>query len=816
MRSKKTNETNSKKVLSILLAGVMLLSIFTAMVPAVSAQYQNDHNLILAGQTDNRVIRGQILKFETANLSENIYKIDGSNVVLMGSAPAATTTAYDSMLLDAGYTYFLDNDDSGTYTGSETKFSVEALQLSFKLKVGTTEVTTVTRDTNITLDITTNMDTANDTVHLMVIDPDNNQKTVDGNGNSLADVSLATLEANDLNTTGWNLGLYTIHIKTNASVSQGLDDETSSKQLEIIAPELTVSVTKDDVTVGETTTLTVQGPASDAVNVISSKANGEFVGGYYQQVNDADIETTQSAATNTSLGEDSTYKVVIKFSAKGTYKLTVNDVTDTTVAEKTVTIRVEEGQLSLDVPSSASVGQKVKIQGTTEIPDGTDVIIISVTDKYGTNQITTDSVTSGSTTIYGKDVNVDDGSFEYELNTGDLSLRAGSYKITAYWTADITVKDMTSIVLKSESIDVSVLDSTISTRDKIRVVGTTTGEPDEVRVLIVAKGIAALKNITVTDDAFEEELDSTDWEWFSPAGTTTAPTTYTPGTYEIYALHPMGGGTFDMDTDTSTNMQRLAAKGFDVFSTILGMTAIDDEVSSATSIGLQYPSLTLDATADVNTDDGLEISGATNRADGTFFILNVDGPGIDETATIEAADGAISATFDTTGWPIGSYHVTAEDIDNTVSDEASFNVVQGVPNIMVDVSVSPSSVDIGETTTVTATAENKGTASGTVSVSLTVDDEEVKAVDLEVAAGATESFTYTYTAVEEGTYTIDANGATATLIVKAPVATAPPTDDTPTATPDATEDPTEPGFEGIFAVTGLLAVAYLVLRRRDN
>ncbi|MDY6960193.1 MAG: hypothetical protein SVK08_13660, partial [Halobacteriota archaeon] len=367
------------------------------------------------------------------------------------------------------------------------------------------------------------------------------------------------------------------------------------------------------------------------------------------------------------------------------------------------------GKLNLDVPSSASVGQKVKIQGTTEIPDGIDKVLISVTDKFNTNQITTDTVPSGSTTLYGKKVNIDDGAFEYELDTGDLGLRAGSYKITAYWVSDTTVKDITSIVLQSESIDVSVLDSTISTRDKIRVAGTTTGEPDEVRLLIVAEGIAAYRDVTVTDDEFEEDLESTDWNWYSPAGATAAPATYSPGTYEIYALHPMGDGAFDMDADTATNMQRLAAKGYDVFQTILSMTAIDDEVGSATSIGIQYPSLALDAIADVNEGDDLEITGATNRADGTFFILTIDGPKADETATVEAADGAISATFDTTGWQTGSYHVTAEDIDNTVADEADFNIVQGVPNIMVDVSVSPTSVEVGEDATVTATAENKGT-----------------------------------------------------------------------------------------------------------
>ncbi|MDY6960011.1 MAG: hypothetical protein SVK08_12750, partial [Halobacteriota archaeon] len=400
---------------------VMLLSIFAAMVPAVSAQYQSDHNLILAGQTDNRVIRGQTLRFQTANTSENIYKIDGTNVVLMQSTPSSSTTDFDSELLDAGYTYFLDNDGSGTYTGSETKFSVEALQLNLKLKVGTTEVASVTRDTNVTVDITTNMDTTNDTVYLMVIDPNNNQKTTDGNGKSIANVSLATLEANGLNTTGWNLGVYTVYIKTNATVAQGLAEETSEKQIQIIAPELTVSVTKEDITVGETTTLTVTGPSSDAVNVISSMTGGVFVGGYYEQVVDVPIETTQAASTNWSLGDDSTYQVVVRFNAKGIYKLTVNDVTDTYVASKSVNIIVEEGEINLDVPSSAKIGEEVKIKGTTTLPDSTDIGII-INDKY--NNVVDSK----------HNVDITNGYFEWDWDTSVM--KAGSYKVIAFWDED--------------------------------------------------------------------------------------------------------------------------------------------------------------------------------------------------------------------------------------------------------------------------------------------------------------------------------------------------------------------------------------------
>ncbi|MBE0516859.1 MAG: PGF-CTERM sorting domain-containing protein [Methanophagales archaeon] len=43
--------------------------------------------------------------------------------------------------------------------------------------------------------------------------------------------------------------------------------------------------------------------------------------------------------------------------------------------------------------------------------------------------------------------------------------------------------------------------------------------------------------------------------------------------------------------------------------------------------------------------------------------------------------------------------------------------------------------------------------------------------------------------------------------------TAPPTV-APSPSPTATPTPKQPGFEAVFAIAGLLAVAYIVLRRR--
>ncbi|MBC7109663.1 MAG: PGF-CTERM sorting domain-containing protein, partial [Archaeoglobi archaeon] len=95
---------------------------------------------------------------------------------------------------------------------------------------------------------------------------------------------------------------------------------------------------------------------------------------------------------------------------------------------------------------------------------------------------------------------------------------------------------------------------------------------------------------------------------------------------------------------------------------------------------------------------------------------------------------------------------------------------------------------------------------------ITLSVNGVVTVQEEVTLGAGESKTLTFevTKDEPGTYTIDVNGVSKTLTVKEEVK---PTE-TATATPTPT--PTQPGFEAVFAIVGLLAVAYLVLRQREE
>ena len=254
----------------------------------------------------------------------------------------------------------------------------------------------------------------------------------------------------------------------------------------------------------------------------------------------------------------------------------------------------------------------------------------------------------------------------------------------------------------------------------------------------------------------------------------------------------------------------------------LYMLQTTDDEFDETEVAIGYPFLTLDSVADVVQDDDLVISGATNRADETLFIVSVSGHGTEETATPEVSNGTISATFDTTGWAIGSnYLVTVEDTDNTVSQQANFDVVAGVPNIVVTLDVTPTEANVGDSVTAKATATNAGTAEGSQTISIMLDGTEVKSSEVTLAPGDSETVEYTFTATDVmvGTHTIEVGGQSATLTVTSDTTTPetppPAGDGTETPEPDG-EDESTPGFEAVFAVSGLLAVAYLVLRRREE
>jgi len=135
-----------------------------------------------------------------------------------------------------------------------------------------------------------------------------------------------------------------------------------------------------------------------------------------------------------------------------------------------------------------------------------------------------------------------------------------------------------------------------------------------------------------------------------------------------------------------------------------------------------------------------------------------------------------------------------------VVDQVTIELKPAVADIQVtSVDVSPSEVKVGETATVTAIVKNLGVAEGTETITFSVNGVATMQEEVTLAPGESTTLTFEISKTEPGTYTIDVNGPTET-----------PSETTPTPTPE------QPGFEAVFAIVGLLAVAYLVLRQKEE
>ncbi|HXY74632.1 MAG TPA: CARDB domain-containing protein, partial [Dehalococcoidales bacterium] len=128
-------------------------------------------------------------------------------------------------------------------------------------------------------------------------------------------------------------------------------------------------------------------------------------------------------------------------------------------------------------------------------------------------------------------------------------------------------------------------------------------------------------------------------------------------------------------------------------------------------------------------------------------------------------DGGVSQTvqFTTTGDAVGSYTVDVNGLTGTFAVQkapvpATFSTSA--------VSINPATIDTNETATVTATVTNTGELAGSTTVVLKLNGNVLTTKDLSLAGGASQGVTFNVSKDVAGTYTINVNGQSSTLIVK--------------------------------------------------
>ncbi|HUV01924.1 MAG TPA: PGF-CTERM sorting domain-containing protein [Desulfobacteria bacterium] len=451
-----------------------------------------------------------------------------------------------------------------------------------------------------------------------------------------------------------------------------------------------------------------------------------------------------------TIDSDGVRAYIVKFVDTGSKKVKVEVIAGNQVGkDASVTITVKKKTVTFDVPSTAIIGEEVTIAGA--ISSGTDVdIVIEDAEKVF------------------DDEPVDENK-EFSVKWDTSKLTKGSYKIEVFITSDIDTEDPVSY--KGEDEDGSIT---------IRL---TTGE-------LTAE---QARNVIAEDDDYTLK------------GTATG-----VDNVDIVLIGPKGskGGAID---DVKKGLL------------ITDASVTDDEFSE-----------------DIGMDEGLDT--------GTWIALVLT-PG---------RDAVYGDLTDKVGDPLDAGKLKTADLDFTGKDQSQILAiindrtvsVAGSDDIMEPLSFKVESgyvrfdpiesVGVGDPLNITGKTNREPDTTITISTFAGPTDlpAAISKVAWETKDNGVFSATIDTTDAKEGTYTLqadDGDGNTDTVTVTigaaapatpapttapttaptaAPTAPPPVTTPTPTAAPTAapTTTPEEPGFEAVFAIAGLLAVAYLVLR----
>ncbi|MBA5942710.1 MAG: PGF-CTERM sorting domain-containing protein [Methanophagales archaeon] len=677
------------------------------------------------------------------------------------------------------------------------------------------------------------------TIEVDIRDPDGIQKHVI-TSDLVGDIHLAHIDADatiidllDINTTDWATGTYRIRIESNRGTCNALDVRSAWMEITIVPEVFGIEAVEEEVIAGEDMILRVRGlPRTwyylTVTPVIAERpvilgdvghvdADHIGLGGLAAWVRTggggvADIRISTEGA------DERTYTIYLFRGLQGypTTFIPHDEAIDKTEPgdRDSVDVEVVDIEATIDVPRVAVIGEDVTIKVTATGGDTVDIII---DDR-----------------LQFEDEDLVDGEVEVEWDTGREMV--GTYlievvvdKVFPETEGEIVVTQFdpdatASIRLVEPGLTAEQPRNIVAEGDDYTLEGTATGVTDVDYILIGPRGWRtetgvgllngiSIGSISVTNNTFSEDIKMTDGldtgRWIALV--------LTPGRDGEYETRGQGAGELTLGhlgITAGATQDQLVSKITDRTVNVPG----GDDLLVALTFMVESARVELDEIAAVAVGDPLNVSGTTNREPGTLItISSIVGP-MDlpiEMATVEwptPDEGVFSATIDTTGMVPGMYTIEADDGDGNI-DTVVVELLPEVPVVVPDPAeftvanlvIRPAEVEPGETVTIRATVTNIGDEEGTHTLTLTIDGREIETRDVTLAGDATETVTFTVTKDVEATYSVEVDGLTDNFVVAAPVEE-PPVEEPPV--------PGVPGFGAVLAIAGLLAVAYLVLRRK--
>ena len=768
----KSKSKRGKAIIGIAMAAIMLAALM-AIVPAVSATDSGFSPYNGTAVANYTAINSITIVSGTKDVNISAWALGKSLVTtLTGSITlvGAKDTAIKGETIDVGDVSKFDVLTSwkeglygvGAADASETIYIKKpTITTAIKL-MDDTDVTgkSVVAETQVKIVVTTNFgatlgkDENATTIKLKVIDPDGTEITKDDIGNSLTKEGATGVRTDKITFSPIQFnetGVYKITAMTpdpGVVNNSKLVAKAGVVTLTLITEVISIDVEKPTVTEGKDVIVTGSGSVKTTYRL-------ETDGGMFKSdVKNVAIITNTTA--NVTTDASGIYRAVIDTTGEETGSYTVY-IEKGTADEDKVEFEIVEAAATVETDKTTYIlGEDVTISGTTTTGDN---VIIAIADKFER----TETIKADDTYEYrwtdteGETI----GSYKIEVWI-DTILEKDGYTIptsAGESTKSLPASDATTVVyLSAAELTAELSTNLVAIGDDFKVTGTAKGA-DNVNVVVVApKGTGGTTintgvkedmpsiykekvSVSAIDYKFERKIDIKD-------GADTGKylvMVLCPGNNRYYDKYgTTTGEIFDAaNPKSATTVYRLdaAAKTQENFLSVIRDYTVDaagsDDLIWLGYINVKTGEVTLNPIASVGVGEPLNITGTTNRKEGYPIMVEVKKTALAKSVLVE--NGTFSVTFDTTGVPVDTYTVEADDGDGH-TDTVTVEIVTAVPVA---------------TPTATPTAEP------------TVKPTEPPVPTVE-----------------------------------------------PTVEPTEEPTPEPPGFEAVFAIAGMLAIAYLVLRKR--
>ena len=757
------------KLVAVLLAALVLAALavpvptsaFVVLATQIKTSYgQNfivnyDNITVCLNGTPSSVILGQDVQFynATGNSSGRVTLV-GISDNNKGETRFSNSTGWlDTRGMRTG-----DYNATCERGCNPTVIHLGTAEIILELKKGTSTISSVPQGTLFTIKLTTSLD-PNDGVSLKVKDPNGDTlKKNPADGTVFSGVNVSHVKDLDINTSGWELGTYTFQVSTSESKARGLSLKSEEKTLKIIKRAIEIKAAKTTVAEDDVVKLTVTGVPdhSITVSVVTGGQYALFPGGVNNNPKNDTVGTFNHSISNSG---KRTYTV--KFTKTGSYTVKVRD--NDSGDEDTVDISVVKQKVTFYMPDTCVIGDDLVINGTATAGDTVDIAIDDI--------------------IVKTDIVIDEnGNFKEELPTPDTHGTGvpDDIEIEAFIDTDYEVGQRVADFNDDGSITVTMVSGGLTVQSSSQVAalgdsfilsGAAPGS-DAVDILVVAPRGGGGKGIDTSNSAL----------YGLPSGITYE-TASTSGEGDSFSIEI----DVQRNADSGTYLVFVLSPGNDGVYGSLGTGDLLDGLE-ATYAGGDLSNLA----AKTQEQIGAIITDATIGAAGSDDFMKM----------LQIKIGERMVRLD----PVADVEIGSDLVITGISNREgrSINVKVTGPSDLGRKSVP---VTNG---TFTVTFNTSGALPGEYMIE--VDDRDghtdTKSVNItaEIKTIATPTPTVAVTATVTPTPT-----PTPTLKAQIP---------TPATTTDSASNPTPtpriPGFETIFAIVGMVAISYILLRRSER